>query len=519
MNKTSPVWRRALAVAATGALIAALTACSSGGGGASGNPDTLTIVQEQDMAATGFDPITYSVGQRQFYEAAYDSLLKIKDDGSIGPGLASAFEFNEDGTVLTLTLADEVTFSDKSTLNSALVVANLDRRSDPAMLAYSGFAPGGDAEILSVDAPDDSTVVITFAKPQFGVVQTLANVGGMIIGQTAIDDPKLLDKAPIGSGPYVLDTAKTVKGSTYTFGRNKASNETADYPFDTVVFRPIIDPQARANAVISGQADTGVMKSSTVDLLKSKDIGVSQIGGSVVTMIEFDKNGTSVPQMADERVRQAIQLAVDRDRLVETLHKGDTPQRNAMPSDSPGWSKDVDEKWALDVDKAKSLLAEAGYADGFSLDVISGGDTQSDFEAVQKDLAEIGITMNIKPATSTQEAFAAVGTTAVGMLPIDWSDPLGNMYGVFFGFANTQGGDDPQLRAATSALAAAQTDEDKAAALQTLNARLVESGWAYPLYEPLTNIAYNQKKLEPVVFPGAISIPLLSSYTPVASGK
>lgn len=519
MNKTSPVWRRALAVAATGALIAALTACSSGGGGGSGNPDTLTIVQEQDMAATGFDPITYSVGQRQFYEAAYDSLLKIKDDGSIGPGLASAFEFNEDGTVLTLTLADEVTFSDKSTLNSALVVANLDRRSDPAMLAYSGFAPGGDAEILSVDAPDDSTVVITFAKPQFGVVQTLANVGGMIIGQTAIDDPKLLDKAPIGSGPYVLDTAKTVKGSTYTFGRNKASNETADYPFDTVVFRPIIDPQARANAVISGQADTGVMKSSTVDLLKSKDIGVSQIGGSVVTMIEFDKNGTSVPQMADERVRQAIQLAVDRDRLVETLHKGDTPQRNAMPSDSPGWSKDVDEKWALDVDKAKSLLAEAGYADGFSLDVISGGDTQSDFEAVQKDLAEIGITMNIKPATSTQEAFAAVGTTAVGMLPIDWSDPLGNMYGVFFGFANTQGGDDPQLRAATSALAAAQTDEDKAAALQTLNARLVESGWAYPLYEPLTNIAYNQKKLEPVVFPGAISIPLLSSYTPVASGK
>jgi peptide/nickel transport system substrate-binding protein len=205
------------------------------------------------MAAGGFDPITYSVGQRQFYEAAYNSLLAFKEDGTVGPGLASAYEFNEDGTVLTLTLQNDVTFSDKSTLSSALVAANLERRSDPEMLAYSGFAPGGDAEITSVDTPDDSTVVITFAKPQFSIDQSLANVPGMIVGQTALDDPSLLDKAPVGSGPYVLDTAKTVKGSTYTFGRNKASNETDEYPFDTVVFRPIIDPQARANAVISGR--------------------------------------------------------------------------------------------------------------------------------------------------------------------------------------------------------------------------------------------------------------------------
>ncbi|WP_161498702.1 ABC transporter substrate-binding protein [Microterricola pindariensis] len=517
MNKSTFDWvRRAAAVAVTGTLVVALAGCSTAGGaGTVADSSTLTIAQEADMAPSGFDPIAYSAGQQQMFSAAYNSLLSIQPDGSVGPGLASAWEFNEDGTVLTLTLADGVTFSDESALTADLVVANLERRSDPALQAYSGFAAGGDAEMVSVEAADAGTVVITFAAPQFAVVSTLANVSGMILGQTALDDPTLLKAAPVGSGPYVLDTAKTVKASTYTFVRNEASTETADYPFDTIVFRPILDPQARANALISGQVDAGVMKSSSVDLLESKDIGVAQIGGTMVSMIQFDKNGTSVPEMADERVRQAIQLSIDRDRLVELLHVGDTAQRNALPSASGGWSKDVDALWKRDVKKAKALLTEAGYPNGFSFEILSSPDTQADLEAIQTDLAEAGITLEIRPAASTQEAFDAVKTTAIGVIPLDWSNPVGIMYGVVFGFANSQGGDDEQLRAATGALAGAQTDDARAEALQTLNARLVEAGWLYPLYEPLLNIGYNPKKLNPVEFPGQQSIPLLSAFTPV----
>ncbi|AMB60251.1 ABC transporter substrate-binding protein [Microterricola viridarii] len=512
--------RRAAAVAVTGTLVVALAGCSAAGGaGTAASSSTLTIAQEADMAPSGFDPLAYSAGQRQMMSAAYNSLLSLQPDGTVGAGLASEWEFNEDGTVLTLTLADGVTFSDGSKLSAALVLANLERRSDPALVAYSGFAPGGDAEMLSVEAPDASTVVITFAAPQFAVVQSLANVAGMIVGQTAIDDATLLKKAPIGSGPYVLDTAKTVKASTYTFVRNDASTEAADYPFDTVVFRPINDPQARANALISGQVDAGVMKSSTVELLESKKMGVSQIGGTTVSLIQFDKTGTSVPEMADERVRQAIQLSIDRDRLVELLHVGDTPQRNALPSASAGWSEEVDAAWQRDVPKAKALLAEAGYPNGFSFEMLSSPDSQADLELIQKDLAEAGIVMNVRPAASTQEAFDAVKTTAMGYIPLDWSNTVGLMYGVLFGFANTQGGDDEQLRAATGALAGAQTDDGRDEALQALNARLVESGWLYPLYEPLLNIGYNPTKLNPVTFAGTDSIPLLSSFTPVETAK
>ena len=521
MSKSTFDWvRRAAVVAVAGSLVVALSGCS-GAGGASGATDasTLTIAQEADMAPSGYDPLAYSAGQRQMFSAAYNSLLAIQADGSVGPGLASAWEFNEDGTVLTLTLADGVTFSDDSALTADLVVANFERRSDPALQAYSGFAPGGDAEMVSVEAPDAATVVITFAAPQFAVVDLLANVSGMIIGQTAIDDPTLLKTAPVGSGPYVLDTKNTVKSSTYTFVRSESSTEEADYPFDTIVFRPINDPQARANALISGQADVGVMKSSNVKLLESKGMGVAQIGGTMVSLIQFDKNGTSVPEMADERVRQAIQLSIDRDRLVKLLHEGDTAQRNAVPSASAGWSKDVDAAWKRDVPKAKELLAEAGYPNGFSFTILSSPDTQSDLESVQKDLAEAGITLEIKAAASTQEAFDAVKTTAIGVIPIDWSNPVGIMYGVIFGFANTQGGDDEQLRAATGALAGAQTDDARAEALQALNARLVETGWLYPLYEPLLNIGYNPEKLNPVTFAGNLSIPLLSSYTPVSASK
>jgi len=510
-----------MATAVAGVAIVALTACSSGGasgsaGGGAADPETLTIVQEQDMAATGYDPLMYSSGQRQFYEASYESLLRFAPDGTVGPGLASAFEFNEDGTVLTLTLTEGVTFTDESALTADLVIANLARRSDTSLPAYSGFAPGGDAEIVSAEAPDASTVVITFAAPQFQIVQSLAGVPGMIVGQTALDDPSVLDDAPVGSGPYELDTDNTVKGSTYTFTRNELNGSADDYAFDTVVFRPIIDPQARANALISGQADAGVVKSSTVSLLESKNVGVAQKGGTVVSMIAFDKTGTSVPQMADERVHQAIQLAIDRDRLVKTLHEGDTPQRNVLPSASPGWSSELDEQWARDVDRAKALLAEAGYPDGFSFEILSGGETQSDLESIQTDLAEIGITMEIRPAASTQEAFAAVNTTAIGILPLDWSDPVGNMFGVIFGFANLQGGDDADLRAATGALAAAQDDAARTAALQDINARLLEIGWVYPLYEPFTSVAYDTDKLAEVEFPGEQSIPLLSAFAPAS---
>jgi peptide/nickel transport system substrate-binding protein len=515
LNSTA---RASSAVLAGALLLGSLTACGGGSSQATAKADTssLTLAIDSDSASFGFDPLKVSAAQRQFFEGLYESLMTLQPDGTAGPGLAKEFSYNADNTVLTLTLKEGVTFTDGSKLDAELVKANLDRRSDPALSAYSAVAKGGAQEITSVDVVSPTQVALTFAKAQPGFEKNLASTTGMIVGKNGVTDSASLAATPDGSGPYTLDPS-TVKGNKYVLVKNEKSPEASKYAFSKVIFSVVLDPQARANALVSGQADVAMLTSNTVDFAKSKGVGVTQIGGTVNTMISFDKIGKTAPAFAEEKVRQAIQYAINRQALVDALHKGDIPAWNALPKDSAGFSKDIETAFAYNPDKAKSLLAEAGYPNGFDFTIIGSVASQTDLQAVQKDLAAVGITMNVKMAASTDEAFAAVATTPLGYAPLNWDNPVGVMYGaILSGFTNVQKATDEQLSAATGELAAAKDDAAAKAAATKLNTRLVESGWMIPLYEALTNQGYNTKKVAPVEFAGTNAYPLLSSYKPAS---
>ena len=515
LNSTA---RGSSAVLAGALLLGSLTACGGGStqAGTKVDTSTLTLAIDSDSASFGYDPLRVSAAQRQFFEGLYDSLMVLKADGSAGPGLATAFEYNADNTVLTLTLKEGVTFTDGSTLDAALVKANLDRRSDPALSAYSAVAKGGAQEITSVDVVSPTKVSLTFAKAQPGFEKNLASTTGMIVGKAGVTDTASLAATPAGSGPYTID-ASTVKGNKYVMVKNDKNADASRYAFSKVIFSVIQDPQARANALVSGQADIAMLTSPTVDFAKSKGLGISQIGGTLHTMVSFDKIGKTAPAFASEKVRQAFQYAINRKALVDALHKGDIPAWNALPKDSAGFTEELNTKFAYDPAKAKSLLAEAGFANGFEFTIVGSAETQTDLQAVQKDLAAVGITMNVKMASSTDEAFAAVATTPLGYAALGWDNPVGLMYGVVLnGFTNVQKATDDQLTAATGEAAAAKDDAAKKAALTKLNTRLVESGWMIPLYESLTNQGYNTKKIKQVEFAGTNAYPLLSSYAPAS---
>ncbi len=516
MKLLNPTARRSAAVLAGALVLGSLAACGGGSSATTAvDKSTLTIATDSDSASFGYDPLRVADAQRQFFEGLYDNLMTLQPDGSVGPGLATSFSYNADNTVLTLNLKAGVTFTDGSTLDAALVKANLDRRSDTALSAYSAIAKGGAQEVTSVDVVSPTQVAITFAKAQPGFEKNLSGTMGMIVGKTAAANTASLSTTPDGSGPYTLDTAATVKGNKYVFQKNSKSTDASKYTYDKISFSVIQDPQARANALVSGQADVATLTSSTVDFAKSKGVGVSQIGGTVQTMISFDKIGKTAPAFASEKVRQAFQYAINRQALVDALHKGDVPTWNALPKDSAGFTDALTTEFAYDPAKAKSLLAEAGYANGFEFTIIGSAQTQTDLQAVQKDLAAVGIKMNVKMASSTDEAFAAVATTPLGYAPMSWDNPVGIMYGVVLnGFTNVQKASDAQLTAATGEAAAAKDDASKKAALTKLNTRLVESGWFIPLYESLTNQGYNTKKVQQVKFAGSNGYPLLSSYAP-----
>lgn len=508
--------RRSAAVVAGVLVLSPLTACGGTGPTAAAvDKSTLTIGVESDNASFGFDPLKVADGQRQFFQGLYDSLMTLQKDGSAGPGLASGFSYNADNTVLTLTLKEGVTFTDGSTLDAALVKANFDRRSDTALSAYSAIAKGGAQEMTSVDVVSPTRVSLTFAKAQPGFEKNLASTMGMIVGKKGAADSSTLSATPDGSGPYTLDTAATVKGNKYVMQKNDKNADAGKYAYSKIVFTTIQDPQARANALVSGQVDVAALTSPTVDFAKSKGVGVSQIGGTVQTMFTFDKIGKTSPAFGSEKVRQAIQHAINRKALVDALHKGDLPAWNALPKDSAGFTDDLNTRFAYDPSKAKSLLAEAGYTSGFEFTIVASAQTQTDLQAIQKDLAAVGITMKIKLAASTDEIFASGTTTPLGYGPLSWDNPVGLMYGVVLnGFMNLQKATDDQLTAATGEVAAAKDDAARKTALTKMNTRLVESGWMIPLFESLTNQGYNTKKIKQVEFAGSNVYPLLSSYAP-----
>ncbi len=264
----------------------------------------------------------YGSGQRFFYEGIYDSLFVLDEDGQVVPDLVTSFEYNEDQTQLTLDLDTAATFDDGTALSADLVKENLDARGNPDLSAYSGFAAGGESEISDVTVVDDDTVTLTFAAAQPGFEANLVLPAGAIVGPTGAADRSSLDTTPDGSGPLTVDEDATVKGNSYLLVKKDDHDAAADYPFDTYEFRPILDPQARVNAAISGEVDLAFITSDTQAQVESAGIGLVANGGTVQNIVAFDKAGALGPQWADPRVYQALSMAIDREAYVNAVHPG-----------------------------------------------------------------------------------------------------------------------------------------------------------------------------------------------------
>ena len=203
---------------------------------------------------------------------------------------------------------------------------------------------------------------------------------------------------------------------------------------------------------------------------------------------------------------------------MKAVHPGDVPTANALPADNPGYVSDIEDDYAYDPDAAKDLLAEAGYPDGFDFTFTVSQGSQRDLEAIQPYWKAIGVNVTLKNAASTEEQFAVVQTEPLGgPIPLTWTNPLGNVFGVLFGFANFHKAESPEIQAAAGALGAAGADENaQKEALVDLNPAIVESGWLLPLYEQLAPWGYNEAKLAKPTFPGAETFPLLASLQPAS---
>ncbi|MEI4278473.1 ABC transporter substrate-binding protein [Klenkia terrae] len=495
-----------------------LTACGGGSGGGSSSQSaegTLTVAFDADAAPTGYDPLLYSQGQFTFFSSMYDALWETDTDGVSQPSLATGYTNSADNLQTTITLRDDVTFTDGSSLDADLVKANLERRTDADLTAYGAFAAGGASEITDVAVTDPQTVVVTWAAPQATPENTLVDTQGTIVGPDGVADPDTLETTPDGSGPYTLDADASTRASSYTVTKNADNWDADSWSYDTIVFTVITDAQALANAVVSGQADVAtILDPSTIDLVESRQKTVS-VGGTIVGFPVTDKTGAINPAFGSVEVRQALIYATDRQALVDDLHPGARATSQLFPEGTEGFDAGIDTEYAYDPDKARQLLADAGYPDGIEVNLTVLGQPDEDAVAIQAQWAEVGITLTFVTATSTDQAFAAVSTDPILFGPFGiGANPAGFVAGVVVGgFMNLQQAQDPDISAALGA-SLGTTGDTQAQALTQLNTLLTERGWYVPVYEDFTYAGYNADSMGEPSFAGTNNYLVLSAIQP-----
>ena len=472
--------RKPIAVATIAIAALALSACSADSGGQSGSGSTATLRLSAIAAVESFAPGAFSTGPASaFLQPVYDSLLQNDDDGEPGPRIATEWSYDDTNTVLTLTLRDDVTFTDGTALDAEAVKKNLD-----SARQQTGEAGGQLRFISSVDVVDATHLTITLSAADPSLLTNLAGTAGMLASPAALDTPELAT-VPIGSGPYEYDAAQSQAGTTYVYDRNEDYWDKAEYPYDSVTVTVYNDATSLINSLRSGQLDSGIVDAKEISGLESAGLTTTSAPAYTTSgLFLFDRAGTQVPALGDVRVRQAINYAFDRTAFAEQVFDGEGTATDQMFSaDSAAYDPSLEDAYPYDVDKAKALLAEAGYADGFDLpmpDVSVVFPTQQ--AAVTEALTAIGIRPQYQPvngATFISDLLSAKYPAAIFNLntfrPWDVAQLSMGSQSVW----NTFKTDDATV---TSLIAAAQTQsgDEQIATFKELNKYIVEQAWYAP---------------------------------------
>jgi peptide/nickel transport system substrate-binding protein len=368
-----------------------------------------TLVMARAIDATGLDPQTQTAfASLRLLELIYEPLLMVDENLELAPALAESWEFSEDGTQLTFHLRQGVTFHDGSDFTSADVIASFERILDEA----TGSATRTNLlSIESMDAPDDYTVVLNLSIPDVPLLTALATTNAAILSSDVIASGDPTTDA-IGTGPFKLDN--------WTPEQTTQLSANAEWwagapQIDGIEMRIIPDESTIMAALRAGEIDFALIEDPLIATLPTEgsDIVINRapdISYQVLQLRAFDIPGPGTPVASPSaevnplsilEVRQAISCAIDRQEVVDTAALGEGTVTG--PLTMPAYALPTDQLFCYtkDLDQAKALMEQAGYADGFPLTIIAGSGEPptavSIAENIQSQLAEINIDVTIEP--------------------------------------------------------------------------------------------------------------------------
>jgi len=392
---TSRRFNRLLAASAAvsaGALL--LAGCASGAApAASGDADaSAEIVVGSQNEPTNLDQIFGgSSGVTEVFTGnVYEGLFRITDDAEVEPLLAAETEVSDDGLVYTFTLAD-ASFHSGDPLTAEDVKYSLERFvGDESIAARKNQLK----VIQSVDVVDDKTVAVTLAQPSISFTYNLGYV--WIVN----DEAGELTTTADGTGPYAL--ADYRKGDSITLEVNE--DYWGDAPANGgVVYQYYADPTALNNALLTGAVDLVTSQSNPDSLAEFEAAGFQIIEGTSTTKELLAFNDRLAP-FDDVAVRKALYSAIDREKLLDAIWDGRGELIGSMVPPSEPWYLDLADNNPYDPALAEQLLAEAGYADGFTftIDTPDSGVHSTVAEFLKSELAKVGVTVDINIITDDE---------------------------------------------------------------------------------------------------------------------
>lgn len=379
--------------------------------GTASNPSTETpgkdvaggeLVAGTQADVVKLDPhVSSAYSSFQVLENVYQKLTALNADLKPEGQLANDWSVSDDGTTWTFQLQEGVQFHPPVSreLTAADVVYSIERivNPDTGSPRKANFDP-----VTEVRAEDDYTVVFEFDEPYAPFLYKLT--AGYIIPEGATESSDYdISEQPVGTGPFRFEEHKSQSHTLIKrfedYWETDANGKQLPY-LDTVRFKPIPEGSSRVTNLKTGSLDwiDTAPRSQASDLEGAEGVEFSNLPG---TWYDYLGHNTAAEPMGDQKLRQAITWAVNRDEIVQGGRFGyGVPTQNPVPPASV-WKDhiQVDEPYSQDQEKAEQLLSESDY-DGQKIEIMVGQQYKgqvNEAEIVQEQLTNVGINAKVAP--------------------------------------------------------------------------------------------------------------------------
>ncbi len=478
---------------ATAAEAPAATAASAGGA-----QGTLTVALTTNPNSLDI-PATSEINAAMAAWQMYDSLVWIDDTGKIVPALAESWETSQDGTEYTFKLRDGVTFHNGEPFTADSVVLSWQRGSKPEMKFSDRWTI-----VKSVEKVDDRTVRMKTEQPNPLLLRTIATNWAMVPPKyiAEVGENGFTEK-PVGTGAFIFE--EWVKDDRIVMAANPNYWQPGLPKVERLVFRPIPESSTRVAAIQTGEVDivTRLSAEEAQSLEGNPQVKVVRYPVDRVYYITFNNltSGKGKPT-ENVKVRQAMNYAVDRQAIIDSLFKGAGKLSTGFVTPTNlGYNENV-KPFPYDPEKAKQLLAEAGYPDGFEMGMACPTGAYTNFEqvceAVKGYLEKVGIKTNLELMESGKFWDLEGKKELPPLFGDSWSEASGEAYprlrGALAGNdAPFSSWSDPQIDDFLTKISSTLDDQQRAEHYRQLQQYMHDNPPFIYLYEPETFEAINPR--------------------------